>query len=343
MAKNNEAAQAANQNPTPEVNPETGAAVPANAPAQEPVKQDKRKKEPGQPSVVPFQLITAENKARLANIGKPNDQTLTLLLDAYERNADPADPQSQNIIAQLQQEIKNLKLQLTETQQSNSTGAAKQTQLEQTVQNLKAEIAAKDQEIAELKQKIADNAGEVAERDQKISELESKLADNGLEDDKEIETKIQQLTARATKAEDEVKDNRKLIDGLNAAKHELEKQLTQAQKERDEAREAYLNADKGEVSLIHNRYPEGDILHFMPDITALLLEETAVRLTAKRKDATVVTPQMILGDMFNRYTVLRQTILFYWPVLDDDDIVEIAQKVDKRLTTIKMVKAALGI
>ena len=66
-------------------------------------------------------------------------------------------------------------------------------------------------------------------------------------------------------------------------------------------------------------------------------------MTACRKDGVLVTPQMILGDMFNRYTIERWNLWFYKWVLNDNELIEIAQEVDERITSIRMMKAALNI
>ena len=120
--------------------------------------------------------------------------------------------------------------------------------------------------------------------------------------------------------------------------------LEQVTAERDTAQSAYLNTERAETPInAVNIYPEGDILHHFPVVTARMLDITAERLTAKRRDGITVTPTMILADMFNKYTIQRWNNWFYWPVLTDDDIIEIAESFDERLTSIRMIKAALNI
>ena len=337
-----------------DINPANGTAAPEQgqqnnpetaqqAPAAEPAKRDRRKKDPNEPTLVPFQLITAANRERLALIGKADNDTLTALLDAYESKPGNADnTQLLQANTELKKELAELQRKLTvalEEKSSYVTAASSHSeQQKQEITALKQQLSSTDELIAASEQQVTALQKQISDMEQ-----ESSNADQSAKI-QELQTKLQEMTARATKAEDEVKDNRKLIKGLNDAKHELEKQVNELNQRLDEARDAYLNTERAEVAQPqHNLYPEGDILHYFPTITAKMLEETASRLTAKRKDGLTVTPQMILGDMFNKYTIQRLTNWFYWPVMDDKDITDIAQDVDPRLTTIRMVKAALGI
>lgn len=341
MAKIDEAAQAAQQTQVPE-NP---TAEPAT---QEPVKKDNRKKDPSEPKVMPFQLVTPATRERLLNIGKPNEETLAKLIDVFEHRTAPADPQSQAVIGGLQNEIKQLKLNLQEQQNTINANTSTRQSLDSTISQLKADIEAKDQEIAAKMQENADLQGEIQERGTKIIELEDRIRQlenaESADADAEIQTKLQELTDRATRAEDEVKDNRTTIKGLNDAKEKLEKQLKKAQKDLESARDAYLNLERnGEEALPLNHYPEGDILHFLPTVTARLLERTAEKLTDCRTDGKIVTPANIVGDMFNRYIIERWNLWFFKWVLSDEEILEIAQEVEPKIQSIRMLKAALNI
>lgn len=311
-----------------------------NAPAQtqEPVKKDRRKKDPTEPTLVPFQLITPQNRERLARIGKADNNTLNALLDAYE-NKDTAsltDTDAAKEIIALKKQTQDMQSQLNAAHETintlKSTNAHKEDKLNSEITALKQQISIKEQLIEEQKQQIAalkqDNAA-------------SQNADSALV---ELKQKLQAMTDRATRAEDEVKDNRVTIDKLLAVKAELEKKVDKITQERDTAQAAYLNTERQETPIAPvNIYPEGDILHFFPTITARMLDVTAKRLSQGRKDGNIVTPQMVLADMFNKYTIQRLTNWFYWPVLNDTEIVEIAQDIDSRLTNIRMVKAALNI
>lgn len=303
----------------------------------EPAKKDKRKKNPTDPTVLPFQLVTPENRERIARIGKPNNDTLSLLLDVFENQGNDTANVSNVVIIKLQEENKSLKQQHeADLKAINSCNELIQKQ-QDTIATHKQQIADKEQLIAALEQKNAALT-------EQIEKFQTDSNSASAEEINALTTKLQEMTDRATRAEDEVKDNRTTIDGLRSAKHELEKLLNETSQERDEARNAYLNAERQiDTPTYTNEYAEGDILHFFPTTTARMLELTAERLTAKRKDGIVVTPQMILGDMFNKYTIQRWNNWFYWFVLDDKDIIEIAQSIDNRLTSIHMVKAALGI
>lgn len=308
------------------------------AQVQEPVKKDRRKKDPTEPTLVPFQLITPQNRERLARIGKADNSTLNALLDAYENKgtASLSDADAAKEIIALKKQTQDMQSQLNAAHETintlKSTNAQKEDKLNAEITALKQQISIKEQLIEEQKQQIAafkqDNAA-------------SQNTDSALV---ELKEKLQAMTDRATRAEDEVKDNRVTIDKLLSVKAELEKKVDKITQERDTAQAAYLNTERQDTPIAPvNIYPEGDILHYFPTITARMLDVTAKRLSQGRKDGTVITPQMVLADMFNKYTIQRLTNWFYWPVLNDTEIVEIAQDIDSRLTNIRMVKAALNI
>lgn len=328
---------------TPEL-PLENTATEANTP-----KKDKRKKDPNDPTLVPFQLITVENRERLAAIGKPDNSTLSALLEAYEnRGTAVTDEQTKNKIEVLQNLVKTYKADLQKAMQNASDDIAKKDaelqKLTEANNTLLQENTALKQKITALDELIAASDTEIAELKKQVSITQDAAGSSNDERIKELQEKLKAMTDRATRAEDEVKDNRKSIDGLRAAKAELEKRLEQVTAERDTAQSAYLNTERAETPITAvNIYPEGDILHYFPAITARMLDITAERLTAKRRDGITVTPAMILADMFNKYTIQRWNNWFYWPVLTDDDIIEIAETINERLTSIRMVKAALNI
>ena len=328
---------------TPEL-PLENTATEANTP-----KKDKRKKDPNDPTLVPFQLITVENRERLAAIGKPDNSTLSTLLDAYEnRDTAVTDEQTKNKIEVLQNQVKTYKADLQKAMQNASDDIAKKDaelqKLTEANNTLLQENAALKQKITALDEIIAASDTEIAELKKQVSIAQDAAGSSNDERIKELQEKLKAMTDRATRAEDEVKDNRKSIDGLRAAKAELEKRLEQVTAERDTAQSAYLNTERAETPInAVNIYPEGDILHYFPTITARMLDITAERLTAKRRDGLTITPAMILADMFNKYTIQRWNNWFYWPVLTDNDIIEIAETIDERLTSIRMIKAALNI
>ena len=326
-------------------NPEQTAPIqenPGNSPQEstKPVKKDGRKKDPSDPTVVPFQLISLTNRQRLLAIGKPNDETLNMLLDAYERrNTSAASQTEDKVVEQLQTEIKQLKLDLASALTVNSENAAKTLKLEDDIKSYKQQIAEKEQEIAAFN-------GEIAERDQKISELTQAAIDNaGSETDlvKKLKADLADANAKAAKAEQDFKDQQKLVNGLNEAKRELTKQLNDTKQELTDAKNKYLDFEREATEGSTNKYPDGDILHFFPTITARMLELTAQRLTASRTDGKEITPAMVLGDMFNRYTIDQFNLWFFKWVLSDKDMIDIAQEVEPKITSKKLLRAALGI
>lgn len=296
-------------------------------------KIDKRRKDPSQPVVVPFQLVTATNRARLANIGKPNDETLSKLLDAFEGGIAGVDQQAQQTITRLQAEIKDFDLRLSKANKSVQINAAALQQRDNELKELQKQFAAKEQELSSKNT-------EITALKQELQDVKAELENAGNESDAEIENTIKELKDRASKAEDQAKQGQELINGLNEAKRELQNKLSETETKLATANEALLNirrennAVTGEVR---------DFLQYFPTITALMLERTAEKMTECRKDDVTVTPQMILADMFNRYTIERWNLWFYKWVLEDEDLIEIAQQVDNRITSIRMLKAALNI
>ena len=111
-----------------ELEPATGKTNPEQPLENTPVttKKDKRKKDPNDPTLVPFQLITVENRERLAAVGKPDNNTLAALLDAYEnRGAAITDEQTKNTIEVLQNQVKTYKADLQKAMQNASNDIAK--------------------------------------------------------------------------------------------------------------------------------------------------------------------------------------------------------------------------
>lgn len=340
----------ANEKTDPQVqnvpeNPEVPAQAAAQAAAEQP-KKDGRKKNPSDPTVVPFQLVSLANRQRLADIGKPNDATLSILLDAWEHAAhaqeNPAE-EDKNITS-LQNEIKNLKLQLQEAQTANGAGASQQQKLEQEITDLKQQIAAKSQEIQLKDAEITASGSKIENLENQLAELSQNAdAAPGAQELTDLKNKLKDMTARATKAEQDSKDLQQLVNGLNETKRELTKQLKAVNDDLSEAQKRYLDFEREATEETANRYPEGDILHFFPPITARFLELTAQRLTACRTDNVTITPQMILGDMFNRYTIDQFNLWFYKWVISDRELVEIAKEENEKITSKRLLRAALGI
>ena len=75
-------------------------------------KKDKRKKDPNDPTLVPFQLITVENRERLSRIGKPDNSTLNILLDAYENGSAATDEKLKQEITVLRNQVQVYKTDL---------------------------------------------------------------------------------------------------------------------------------------------------------------------------------------------------------------------------------------
>lgn len=73
--------------------------------------------------------------------------------------------------------------------------------------------------------------------------------------------------------------------------------------------------------------------------TVALLEETARRLSERY--GKQVTPMAILTDMFLRYTIERWSEWFYKFILNDREILSIAQKINPDIKSIDQIKKAV--
>lgn len=340
-------------------------AAPAAKPAPPTAKAEKKQKDPAAPTLVPFQMISQHNRERLAAIGKADDKTLAELLDAYENRSLTAEGADSNT-GKLLNQIKQLKQQIAAQQQqlsakdqqiaaaSAAAAAAKSaaqaaeagSDAAETVQLQQVEIAAQQQTIADREADISRLKQELEQAKQQIAAAKAAApaadpsANTAAEQQiADLQKQLKDCTDRATRAEEAEKDYRKQLNGLQEIKAELEKQLKAAKKK---AVTPTLPADALPEQYL-NHYSDGDILHFFPTITAKMLELTAERMTAVRKDGQTVTPTMILGDMFNRYTIERWNLWFYKWVLEDKDIIRIAQEVEPKLDSLRKLRAALKI
>lgn len=317
---------------------------------------DKRQKSPDAPTVLPFQMITPATRERLLAVGKSNEATLCLLLDAFEKmqNANPnTNTEQAEKIESLIEESTRLRTDLKAAQEANSAAAVKQQELEQEITNLKTAASsgnsALEQQIADLKQQLKEEQDLSANMKADMLKMNKVTAQDAatIED---LQKELQTFKDNAGAINDKSKEDSKVIEGLTNAKKNCEKELDAAKKELantkvelESIRKSYLELESNLNEPITNQYPEGDILHYFPSITAKLLEETAQKLTACRHDGKIISPANILGDMFNRYTIDRFNLWFYKWVLEDNEIIKIAQEVEPKIESKRMLRVALGI
>lgn len=317
---------------------------------------DKRQKNPNEPTVLPFQLITPATRERLASIGKSNEATLTMLLDAYEQMQNAGannESELQSTIDTLKEEGTRLRTDLKAAQEANTAAAVKQQELEQEIAALKAAVPKKDtaleQQITELKQQLSEADSRYEKMKADMLNMNHTTSQDAATI-KALQEELKDYKNNAGAISDKSKEDTKVIEGLSNAKKECEKErdklkseLALTKQELEELRNSYLELETNLAQPATNQYPEGDILHFFPTITAKFLEATSNKLTACRHDGKVVTPAMILGDMFNRYTIERFNLWFYKWVLEDNELIKIAQEVEPKINSKRMLRAALGI
>ena len=78
---------------------------------------------------------------------------------------------------------------------------------------------------------------------------------------------------------------------------------------------------------------EGRLTLFLPPITFALMKATTEKLSAKF--GFEVTPQLILVDMFLRYTVERNTAWFYDFVLSKTEMIQIAKAINPEIESLE--------
>ncbi len=136
----------------------------------------------------------------------------------------------------------------------------------------------------------------------------------------ELQQRLQQL-------EDSPANNAELQQRIT----ELEQQLAESQQTTEETGQSLADALQ---KLTAQRLSDDAIVIDNPGFVGKLLTATAEKLSVKYKRE--ITPQMILQDMFLRYTVQRWSEWFYPFILKDKDIEEISGY------TISQIKQAIN-
>lgn len=293
-------------------------------------------------ATLPFAAISQQNKQRLAAIGKANDATLDMLLTAYEQRNSSVNAEIGTEVQTLLNENSRLVAELNAAKESVNHGVQKQREQEEslkktatTLQNIEDKLKTTEKTLQEKETLIEKMKADMLAMNKETG-IDSKVIDN-------LNAEIATLKNAVAAAEQQKKEDRKVIDGLQAAKKECEKIIEQQKAELNELKNAYLKLETNNGEPVINNYAEGDILHYFPALTARYLEIYADRLTHKRKDGKQITPAMILGDMFNRYIIDRFNLWFFQWQMNDQELVNIAKTFDERINSVKMLRAALGI
>ena len=178
----------------------------------------------------------------------------------------------------------------------------------------------------------------IAEKNQLLQSMEKRLSESI------SEKELQEIKNRNGKLEEEARQNKKLIDAYRENKKNLEDTITNDKKVienlQQKIKDLHDTVDNGNYSGYKG---DDNFLQAFPELTARLLEITARKLTEARKDKLEVTPAMVLGDMFLKYTVQKRTMWFYRWVLTDSEILQVAQDINPNINSIRVLRRILKI
>ena len=316
------------------------------------------------PKLFPFNQVRPETKERFLSVfPKANDSALNAMLDAVQNAGGSSDTELQEQLENAKTNEARLLAELKEAKNSIAANVQKVTELEKQIKslqeaaasaapadnNLQAELEKLQKQLQAAEEAKAAAETNLAEANSKAEKMKADVLAMNKQTGtdgaaiKELQEQLKTLKDQVGAAEEQKKQDRKVIDGLTNVKNENAKTIGELKAELKKVKEDYMQLEHRTSVGSENTYPEGDILHFFPQITAKLLDETAKRMTDIRKDGMTITPQMILADMFNRYTIDRYNLWFYKWVLSDKEIIDIATSVNEKLTNKKILRAALGI
>ena len=296
--------------------------------------QEQNASQPVKLKPLPFNITPATRERFQALFPKSTDQTLNALLDAYEaRQNAPAGSESE-----LSTQIAELKRQLEAAKNS-------ETALKDQIEKLKTQ----PNTDSEDSQKIKDLQSEISKKSQKISDLENKLSDkdNELSNVKKQLNEfpdVQKLISEINRLKDKEKEDKKLLDGRATQKEAYEEKIKKLEGEKKNLQDK-VDELKGLLEAANaGKYTGSDeFLSYFEPIVAELLSMTAEKLTANRKDGVEITPAMILGDMFLKYTLQKRTMWFYTWVLYDEDILAAAQAINPNIQSVRMLRKVLNV
>ena len=330
---------------------------------------------------LPFNITDETRQRFLKHFEKSSDDSLNALLDAFEQRSDePVDQritELQGNIQNLQKQVRELTEKKQTAEQTANAKIVAVYKLEAQIEKLKAELAQKPttqepdprieqlnselmslkgahkklqdeyQKLKEAQQTPADDSA-LKEAQKTIKELQDSIAEKDrMLREMDQQTKglpdIKDLKAKLGAAEDRQKEDKKLIEGYQEQKKAFEEKVKKLEK-LIEGKDATIEELKSDAKAAGFAPYDGDqFLSAFPNVIGLLLERTAEKLTDARKDGKTITPPMILGDMFLKYTCQKWTKWFYNWVLTDDEIVEIAQSINPNIKSVRMLRKVLNI
>ena len=336
------------------IKPETGA-------EEQPAAKPKR-------SLIPFNVKPETQERFTQMFGKATDEILRQLLDAYEHaGANATDAPEQ--VQQLMTEKKRLETELSEAKQSVQNNTKTIKELEKQVSELKAQAntAGKTEnneefqkQISELTEQISSLKKAVSEKDERIKELKKQpkpaaqdteaVSQLQAEVDKykgqveELTKKNKELADQVNAAEEQKRQDRKVMDGYETAKKTADEELAQARKNKAQDDKTITDLRHQLANTAFQGYSgDDDFLRHFPQLTALLLKATAEKLTEARRDGQTITPAMVVGDMFLKYSTQKRTMWFYRWVLGDDEIVAMAKTINPNIKSVSMLRRVLNI
>ena len=319
-------------------------------------------------ALIPFN-VQPETSARFKSlVGKATDETLRKLLDAYE-HAGEHTPDTPENVQQLVTENQRLEAELSEAKKSVQANTQTIKTLEKQVNDLTNQVQSGNQtetpeeiqkQIADLNNQISDLKNQVSDRENQIKELkkqpkptvpESETVKNlqqTLDGYKnkvtELENANKELSTKASAAEEQTKQDRKVMDGYETAKKAADEELKSLRNQKKADDKTITDLRHQLANTAFQGYSGDDeFLKYFPELTAKLLDATAKKLSEARRDNFLVSPAMVLGDIFLKYTTQKRTMWFYRWVLGDDEIVSIAKTINPNIKSVSMLRRVLNI
>ena len=287
---------------------------------------------------LPFNVKNSTRDRYQKIIGKATDENLNRLLDVFENSQKqkPENAVTDMSDKKLTEENSKLKKQLELLKDKAEKNITRIAELENTISELK-KTQHKKPEASETANddKIKALQDELSEKDKLLHSLENKLREN---------PEAQTLKDRNGALEEQQRQDKKLIDAYRENKKSQENTITKLENQIKDLEQHITGLqDRLKDSRFAGYSGDDDFLTSFPDITARLLQLTAEKLTESRRDNLTVTPSVILGDMFLKYTIQKRTMWFYKWVLTDAEILSIAKEINPNITSIRILKRVLNI
>ncbi len=173
------------------------------------------------------------------------------------------------------------------------------------------EFAEKQQEWIKAQQELAETKQKLAESEQNFAELQQKFAEGQQNNAETLQSNAEDLQ-RIAELEQELAETQQTLAETEQSLAEVQQRLAEC-----------------EQNAVAQRANDSALFLEPQDWVRNLLDSTAEKLSAKYGHP--VTPQMILLDMFLRYTIEQWNMWFYPFVLSDKEIEEASGLTMKQL------------